>query len=758
MFDGSAAKRQHAQDLSAEFILDLFNAGIPIDEAQKSVLRSAGYADIVDRREQKLTKGLASDVRYHLTIEEYLKRIPVEWIEEYKDQDIWDSDWMPVGGPGIFDEEYCRFIDSHIPRFDQLIPYKPFWLYLEQNRRWMEDPSSASDCRNRAEFLSYYEREFIRCRMNTLYALEKYGWVKEGAMLDGKRKWEAGTPQAFLLFFLDQGRSGYLGKGRQAAITSTLGLAAIVKMNTRSNLHIKYIAQDKEKGEEIFEDKIKFSFSEMPRWFKPKVTNDRDNLFRVKFTIGGEKGSDKAKASKIKTQAPSPGAVNGGGPDIVLIDEAPFIGYFDKMMREARPSMFYKGADGRLHLRRQVIAWGTGGEDGQKGVFEREYRILLDKWRNKNFSERLVPLFFDWTCRPGIDYEFYLAEKAAYGSGGRDGDSELSGEERMVMFRQHFPSDPDDMFMVSHKTLIPVPKIAEFLEMIYDTPQNLRGTYGYFEPVYDRSQPMPSGSSHPFKVIDARFVPTPEDPHAAVYLFLQPARVSKQEMWENRYWQGTDPIQHDNGYSKMASAIWDAHNRTVACVVNFRDNDPTHAFEQVELMGVYYRNFGEEACKEVVESNYGKPYVLDKSGPVFDLERTLVLRTELVDALAGGANDHGVDCKGNRKQFIITMMRWIANEYGSNIRIPVFWQQMRTFVCSLSDRGVEQWGSIDVRRHQDDVLYAIAYAYICRMSFGHLQVVHVKPQELMEERIEYDLVRKDGQLQLAPKRVPYAAA
>lgn len=755
MFEGSTVRR-HAEDLNAEFLLDLYNQGFPLDEAQLSVLRVAGHGEIIDRRKKKL-EGLPSDVRTHLELDTYQARAPKELVDEYLNKDIWKDDWMPKNGPGDFDDDYCRFIDSHIPRFDQLVHYKEFWLYNEQAIRWMADGYGLKDCRNRAEAIAYFERELLRKRDNSLYALWKDGWVKEGAMEGGKRKWVPGCPQAFLLFFLDQGRSGYLGKGRQAAITSTLGLAAVNKMNMQPNLFIKYIAQDKEKGQEIFEDKIKYGFSELPFWNKPLVTNDRDNLFRVKFTVDGKKGSDKSRASKILTVAPTPGAVNGGGPDIVFIDEAPFIGYFDKMMREARPSMFFKAPDGKLRLKRQVIAWGTGGEDGQKGIFEREFRIALDKWRARDFREKIVPLFFDWTCRPGIDYDYYLQEKGAYSSGGRDGDSERSGEERMVMFRQHFPSDPDDMFMVSHKTLIPVPRIAESLEKIFSTPEALRGDRGYFTPVYDKSQPMPAGATHPYKIVDAEFHKSNDDDlDAPVWMFLQPARVSKGEIWQHRYWQGTDPIQHDNGYSKMASAIWDAENRTVSCVVNFRDNDPTHAFEQVELMGLYYRNHDEDACRELVENNFGMTYMQDKMGPVYNLERSLVLRSELSDLLDGGGSDHGIDCKGMRKQHIIGVMRSVANEYGPNILNHTFWQQLRTFVCSYSEKGTELWATIDSRRYNDDVLFAVTYAYICRSSFPHLVPTLIKPEEVHME-FTWELVRRNGQLTREKRRVHAAA-
>lgn len=126
-------------------------------------------------------------------------------------------------------------MSSHIPRFDCLIPNLEFYLYLEQARRWLDEGTTVSDYRTAQEQWDFVAREFERMSTNSLYAMDKYGWIKDDQLPNGRRKYYASTPQALIIFNMDRGHSLELGKGRQAAITSTVMLYEVFKMLTHTS-------------------------------------------------------------------------------------------------------------------------------------------------------------------------------------------------------------------------------------------------------------------------------------------------------------------------------------------------------------------------------------------------------------------------------------------------------------------------------------------------------------------------------------------
>ncbi len=79
------------------------------------------------------------------------------------------------------------------------------------------------------------------------------------------------------------------------------------------------------------------------------------------------------------------------------------------MIKEARPTMFMSNDDtNKLEFKRQIIIWRTGGEMDKGGkAYEIEFRNALAHWEKGNFEHGIIPLFFDWTTRPGITKEFY---------------------------------------------------------------------------------------------------------------------------------------------------------------------------------------------------------------------------------------------------------------------------------------------------------------------------------------------------------------
>ena len=84
---------------------------------------------------------------------------------------------------------------------------------------------------------------------------------------------------------------------------------------------------------------------------------------------------------------------------------------------------------------------------------------------------------------------------------------------------------------------------------------------------------------------------------------------------------------------------------------------------------------------------------------------------------------------------------------------PVIFNQLRTFVCKVSDSGVTKWGTSDSRKFQDDALFALVFSYICSLAF-----VHKEPKNMEIEgnsvRTEHQLVRdRNGNLTRRAKTI-----
>jgi hypothetical protein len=394
-----------------------------------------------------------------------------------------------------------------------------------------------------------------------------------------------------------------------------------------------------------------------------------------------------------------------------MIDEAGYIGILSKMMKEARPTMFWQNPEtGVLEMKRQIIIWGTGGEMDKGGkAYENEFMDGLNKWKERDFSVGIIPVFFDWTTRPGITRKKYLEEKRAYTVKGPE------SEALMTQFRQHYPSVLEDMFLTSNKLLVSISWINEQRERILKLNPLLKPKKGRFEPIYDTTKPTDENSDVPFEIIGAEFVPyddTKDDmQNAPITMFLEPNKT-----WRNRYFQGTDPIMSDNGYSNMASLVWDNHFRTPACMMNYRSDNHKETFLQTLLMGIYYNtNPNDKAVPELVEANIGQAYNNYKDAKGFG--RSLVYRTELPPAFQGGQNIVGFDNRGTRTKLLIEKMSEVVRVYGENIYLDEVFQQLRTFVCTInSTTGHESWGTVDKKSFHDDVLFALVFAYICSMK------------------------------------------
>ncbi|MHA1974622.1 MAG: hypothetical protein ACTSW1_16600 [Candidatus Hodarchaeales archaeon] len=767
-------KRELKLNKKLDFFTELYDQGIPLEQDKIDLLKKYGRIEVEEEKlpkkpkqakaihsdDTKTEKEKEADSTVDIVVDEELyeetdSKADVEVVTEKVYSDMQDDKrFIYTGGKTITKEdwlpkdlvyhtkEFVAWIDSINSGFQRMVYYKPFQMYCQQSKDWMSDKSSIYDFESSDQRREWAWSEMERISDNSLYFLDKYLHVKEATYEDGYMDYESKPVHKVMAYLFDCGYSIEMGKPRQIAATTTVGGLALCKLVTKKNFFIKMIAQDKEKVIEIFDDKIKYPFSELPEWMDMEVLNDRDNLLYLgKKNKKGKKGGVN---SKIQVVAPTVSAINGGAPPLVLIDEGGYIGILGKMIKEARPTMFMQDhKTKKITMKRQIWIWGTGGEMDKKGkAYEEEFKSTIKKWQDRDFENGIIPIFFDWTTRPGITKRHYEQEKRAYSVEGPDQD------EKLVQFRQTYPSIIEDMFLTSSKTLIPISKINERLEHIRSLDHDLRAKWGYFEPIYDTSSPSKEHDDLPFKLIGAEFIRTERgDPRASCKIFKFPERN-----WRNRYYIGVDPIHVDNGYSNMASAVWDAQMNTISAVVNYRHSDHKQTFLQNLLLSLYYdvenAQGNKKGAKMLVEGNIGTAFTdyVEYKG----YRNALVLRTELEPAFQGGNAEIGIDNRANRTKFIIHKMHEFITLYRERIYIEDFWNQLTTFVCKVSDAGNETWETQDKRKYHDDVLFAAVFAYICSISFDFRLPDNRTASESKERIIWKGITLPDGTFTRVP--------
>lgn len=765
MSDGSGkiAKENHL-----DFLHDLYTRGISLDEDKMKLLYDSGRVDKPNsdfkhprKKHHSIPLDFTVKSQSEIEADEFLDIIggnpPEENVlvlseenrSEIEEKAIYvgkktinKEDWMP---DSVIEHKkaFVEWIDSinfgnvdYTKNYEGMSYYKKFYLYKQQADQWLAENKNINDCRTREERRDYINEEFRRCDENSVYYLNRYVVLKEGNLVSGTMKYEAQAAHYIICYIFDCGYSFYLGKPRQIAATSTLGALGKKKIIFNRNMFLKMIAQDKDKVQEIFDDKIKYPFGELPVWMKPSVFNDRDNILTLKKK-SEKKGTKKGLHSKLQVVAPSVAAINGGSPNIVFIDEAGYIPILGKMIREGRPTMFMRDPVTRkLVMKRQLCVWGTAGETDKGGkAFEEEYMDIIKKWKARKFESGIVPIFLNWTSRPGISKEHFEKEKKTYIAEGAD------SEDRLVQFRQTYPTIIEDMFLTSHKTLLSIDFINRNIERIQREPHEMRPKYGFFEPVFDYDSPADENSDVGFKIVDAIFTECEEgDPRISTIMFMTPYRN-----WINRYYSGVDPISSDNGFSLMSNSIWDNHFKTFACCVNYRDSNHKYTFLQNILANIFYNVSDRlKMIPTLVEANIGQSFTdyADFKG----LINSFVYRTELPQILQGGQNIIGIDNRGNRNRVIINKMYELFSSFGDRIYIKEYFEQLRTFTCTTTASGQDTWGTSDKRKYFDDMLFSGTFAYICSLCYEHLEPKEIK-SESDKYVIRYPIVRdRNGKL------------
>ena len=665
----------------------------------------------------------------------YWDKIPKHWIEKWKDREVERTDWRG-DDPEEMDEAFYDFIDSHIPRFNNLMAYEPFFLYCEQARRWLEDERTLLDIPP-AERFEWKQEELRRIAENKLYGLDKYATIKEDGFAGGRRNFKASAPHALVAFICDRGNHFDLVKGRQAAVTSMMMAIADLEMITMPSWTGVFMVHKKDgTGKTLFRDKHQSTLQHFPVWMVKEI--DVSKGFSAESTIidfdpGDTKATKGMDISEFRLlSAEDSMAVNGRTPTRSLFDECQNIPNYQRLKGEIDPTLYQSNpATGKMELVRSLWAWGTGSSNNTgQGAFENDFKGVLEAWQGRQPTQGWVPLFFDWTCRPYMSRDFYEKQRLKYLRGQTEESKGLTPQERLSLFYAHYPSKPDDAFMSTHKTLVPMEIIIKQQQRISTLCDKadpcLSPIRGRFIPIFDTAVTIPGDSYFEHPIIGVEWLPArADDLEAPVKMFMDRTRN-----WKNRYFQGTDPIQNDGGFSRFSSAIWDtaavqvgegdnaSFLPTIACVLNYRSANPVDLFIQCALMGMYYANHGQKACKELVEINVGHRYADFKCSNIFNLRESLLTRHQLLPKYKTGEakNVYGIDLKGgkgSRKEMLYADIVDLLLANWHNIWYYDIWSQIRHISVQSKPDGSVQWGTQNKNVYNDDMVYAMGYAELC---------------------------------------------
>lgn len=639
--------------------------------------------------------------------------------------EIKTSKWFPSHPDLEYPKSFVDWIDSINSGWQNKKRYKPFEVYCKQAKEWLKDESKITDFDTEDGQREWLIREVQRMKDNTLYFCNKYGRIKEDKAKDGSgmiryTAWEA---QEVLLFLYDCGYSLMIGKARQIGFTTTMCLAGMKRVNLNKSYFIKFVTHTEDKGIEIFNDKVKWAFTKIPDYIAQEVKNWSDNVMSFEKK-GNRKGRTGGGGSRFQVDTPKVDAINGGSPSAVFVDEIGLMEIFGDMMREGRPALFkYNPETGKMFMQQQFMAWGTGGEMDKGGsVFEAEFKKCLQKWQERDFTHGIIPLFMNAYARRGVTKEMIEREKSVYLS---LGDS-VKGHKAKVQFHQHYPITIDDMFIRKSNTLRPISECNRRLTEIYNKETPLQ--YGYFEPILDRNTPTPNMITD-FKIVGARFIETTgrDDASTTAVIVNHPPQG---EVWINRWYQGTDPINSETGHSKMSSAIWDAYDNTVASVVFHRDRKFKETYLQVLLQSLYYDQENRGGCRELIENNIGDMHLDFQENHGFRHKFTSQAALPLYLQTQG--KWFGISNKTNTAPRIINKIEEMLDAYGDQIDIPWFWEQLKTFVekdlkSSTSHRQT-RYQAADPRYDYDDSIFAIAFAYINYLCHSKYEPENIKNQ------------------------------
>lgn len=751
----------------ALYYLQLYLMDIPLDEMAIQYIRNSEFysEDMLDDKDNRRN----SVDRYRT-----FKEVNVSPLSEYFEDDIteeqvleleeqlrysvknhrFDSsliikkdDWTPDGLKFDYEPEFFGWINKINEgwQYTNNNFYRRFDLYKKQAYNWIaEELVWQQDASDEAK-LDFLKIERKRMLTNSLYALNKYGYIRN-VLIPKYEAWEA---QEVMLYLFDLGLSYILGKARQIGATTTIGAATALKTGLKTDFQTKMVAEKGDKSEELFRDKVKYVIDKFPDYLTPSISNDTGSFIRFLKKLG--KGKTSGSNSVFEVEPPTVTCINGGSPQIVLLDEIGEYDIFGDIMSQARPALFgLNPKTGRQEMVRQVIAWGTGGNmDKGGGAMEQEYRSYKEAWLDRDYTAGIIPLFLNVFARKGITKDIYEAEKKlAYSKEVKAGE-----RDSRIVFHQSMPVTEDDMFLISSETIIPVAVIDKKLRDIRVLKERKKKLYikGHFEPLFDTSVKMHEDSDVPYKIIGAKFIPASSDdviqgsPNACVTIINKP-----NFDWINRYYKGLDPIFTATGHSNLGSSVWDDVSKDFAAYIDFKSEDYRYCYLQSLLLNLYYSPFENGSCNgipELVESNVGGEYISYLKDKGF--RRILVKKDRLPAVLKVGGDEYGIK-KMSNAPFIINQLEQLLVLHIDTISSDRFFEQLKTYVRKVTKSNKNfTYEPSNTKYHRDDLLDSSIYAWICKQCFPNIVPIEKSSTSSKKTVWKYEY---DSNFQLTLKR------
>lgn len=662
------------------------------------------------------------------------------------------ADWAPKS---VVDHEpeFALWIRAMLSQgFDVVDTYEKFDLYRKQALSWYCDAGTPPDVRDVVAHRNYWIQESSRISENSLYFMNRWLKLRKGNLVEGGDYYSSWLSHEIVAYLWDCNYSTLIGKGRQAALTSTITGLSLPKLITIPNLFIKFISVDEDKTKEIFNDKLKWQFGQLPTPLRPRVLNDQSGL--LSFGHKDEKGVISGLNSRFQCDVPKIDSINGGTPNKVLVDELSLIPFLTEMFNEGRPTMFtYNPQLQKLAQQQQVFGWGSGAAEkanaGGLLAFQREWQATKTQFLAGNFDHGIIPLMLNWRARPGIDKIFWEKERKYYYA-----KAETGGSASKKQFHQHYPENDSDMFLGGDETLVPF----EIIQLNLDKIAKVRPQYGYLVPIVDEGSPVVGKEDDVgFAIKGANFIPCePGDP-----MITTTIAVPFRPGYKNRWYQGTDAIGQSDPMSLMGSAVWDKKYKTFAGAVHTKDPDHLYCFLQTLLLGMYYSGpvSGKdyELIPELVERKYGQTYIDYKKDKGFGA--SLVYNMRLPPSMRSRTKvTIGFENSGTaQRRALIEQLHEVMTAHAHGNYIEEMWEEMKTFTSHPLGTGETKWASKDKRYYHDDLLFGGALAYVCgERAFATYEMEEPKEEGEINKVFTYRLHRAaDGTLTrvLAPQVV-----
>lgn len=657
-------------------------------------------------------------------------------IDDFEIEDdalISKDDWMPYNeNDGISKPEldFIMWVNSFsVAGYSNAITYKKFEIYKRQCRAWLKENRSIYDCRTEDEEDEFLESEVTKIQTNTSYGIRKYGKLKEaetdkGYLLFGDSMYDV---QDALCFVMDCGYSPIIPKCRQIGISSVFGYIVVFKALLKLNFFAKFLTYDEKKTEEIFEDKIKYAYAELPDYLRSLTPNWSQT--RVTFSGTKEKGRVQSGMRKISCEVASTTAINGGSPNLVLVDEASFVKILTEMVDEAEAALYWNNPKtGRREIKRQVALWGTGGKM-MNSTFEDMYRSCVEAWQKGEIEASYLPFYIDFYSNPYNTRELYESKRrAAYNKKG------VKAENSRITFHAECPVSLDDVFLKSSETLIPFNIIQGHLDRIGDFNKNYpmgMPVGGQFKAILNYDSPNTQGSLFTHAIIGVEWEDMEEiviEDDKKLQVFRPPCyrmrELPEHENYLYRYFQGTDSINSVSGFSNFSSAIWDSVLLAPIALIDFRVEDFRECYRQAILMNMFYGY-----CPHLIEYNMGEE-LINKIDSL-NMSGTLVMNSQLQPRHRVQGAKVGISNKSNTKQWIVESMANMFVEYGDRFFFRTPFEQLKTFIKKQTSAGNSTWQAADTSRYRDDSLFSITFA---KMAAECYALMGLLPHNLVEAR------------------------